>query len=233
MIEGARGILSALDSQVEFEAVYYEVPAGEYVNRIIGLCNQRGIPAFEVVKGALQSVSDSVTSQGVLAVAHYVDTNVDDLVTNSFLVVLSGLSDPGNAGTLIRSALASGSGGVILSDNCVDLYNPKTVRSCAGALFSIPVVVVGTLESVVVSLRSKGYRLIGTSSYSSYSLWDTELTNNVAVILGNEANGLSEAQMQLLDETVSIPINEKAESLNVGIAGSIFMFEIKRQLLLG
>lgn len=233
VIEGGRGILSALRSQVGIEAVYFEQTDDALVGKVISTASELGYRTYEVAKGTMERVSDTMAPQSVMAVAGFVDQGLEQLPLGSFVVIMAGVRDPGNAGTIIRSALASGASAVIMCHQSVDLYNPKTVRSSAGALFNVPIAVVDSFGEVSAFLHSKGYRLIGTSSHSPSSCWESDLGGRIAIVVGNEANGLDATCMEMVDALVTIPIDRRAESLNVAVAASIVMFEASRQRLVG
>ena len=162
------------------------------------------------------SVNDTVTPQGVLAVCTIpapgpVRTGADD-----WYVVAHGLSDPGNLGTVIRSAEAAGATGVVVTPGTVDVWSPKTVRATAGGVFRVPVHHVAGLAD----LRAMGVRLIGTTSHdASTSMYQADFTGCVGLVLGNEAYGLEASDP--VDDWVSIPHAGRAESLNVAMAASI------------
>jgi len=229
VIEGPRAVESALISGVEVEAVYFEPSSSETASKVLEMAAEIGYRTYETVPGVLERAADAVSPQSVAAIASFVDVDISQIDPDSYIVVMAGVRDPGNAGTLIRSSLAAGAAAVILCDQCVDIYNPKTVRSSAGALFSVPIVIMDTLAQVKSYLSSRGYKLIGTSSHGKTPYWDVDLAGKVAIVLGNEGSGLDASHGDLFDEFVTIPINPAAESLNVGVAGSIILFEAMRQ----
>ncbi|HUY86406.1 MAG TPA: RNA methyltransferase [Acidimicrobiales bacterium] len=147
----------------------------------------------------------------------------------SLLIVCIDVRDPGNAGTVLRSAAGAGAAGVVFSDSSVDPYNPKTVRASAGSIFQVKFVAGGEPASIMDFLSGCGYRLIGTSSHSGIDYSRADLMGRVAIVLGNEAGGLPDSVLGLLDQTVTIPLASGVESLNVGIAGAIICFEAVRQ----
>lgn len=156
--------------------------------------------------------------------------SLDDIELGSgMLIVLVGVSDPGNVGTLIRTAAAAGADAVILTEGSADPLNPKTARASAAALFATTLVAdVDTVEAVDRA-RTLGYSLLGADSTASGSIYDSDLTVPIAVVLGNESWGLPEDRLDLLDRVLAIPMPGSVESLNVATAGSIFIFEALRQ----
>jgi TrmH family RNA methyltransferase len=231
VIEGSRAVESALLSGVELEAIYYEPSANEMAARVLELASKIGYRTYEVASGTLERASDAVSPQTVAAIASFVDRDLGSIEPDSLMVVMAGVRDPGNAGTVMRTALAASASAVILCDQCVDIYNPKTVRSSAGAIFSVPISIASNFEEVSEYLKTIGYRIVGTSSHASTPYWEEELFGKVAIVLGNEGSGLDRSYAQLFDCVITIPMNPRAESLNVGVAGSILMFEGMRQRL--
>lgn len=185
--------------------------------------------AHELAPGVMERVADTITPQPVMAVVPFVDVPLDTLAGATFLVVCVDVRDPGNAGTVLRSAEAAGADGVVFCDGSVDVYNPKTVRSSAGSLFHVPVVVGGDALEVLERIRGWGVTRLGTSSHAGADYSAVDLTRPIAVVLGNEANGLPPHVTAVLDEAVTIPMAGRSESLNVGMAASVLCFEAARQ----
>lgn len=190
----------------------------------------RGIRTTVASERVMASLSDAVTPQGVIAVARAPQTSLAAHAASATLVVvLAEVRDPGNAGTLIRSAAAAGAGAVVFTRAAVDPLNPKSVRAAAGALFKVPVVREENLEDATRTLRAAGFCIVGARAGARTSMYDFDFRARVALILGNESWGLSELGISLLDYEVAIPMPGPTESLNVGIAGSVLCFEIARQ----
>ncbi|MEA2453538.1 MAG: methyltransferase, TrmH family [Actinomycetota bacterium] len=148
---------------------------------------------------------------------------------SGLVLILAGVSDPGNAGTLIRTAAAAGADAVIFTEGSADPLNPKTARASAAALFATHLVADVSLEDAVGHVRSLGFVVIGAESGETSSIYETDLGRPLALVLGNESWGLPGPQRGLLDEVVSIPMPGTVESLNVATAGSIIIFEALRQ----
>ncbi|MCU6711980.1 RNA methyltransferase [Paenibacillus sp. J5C_2022] len=148
--------------------------------------------------------------------------------SNGLVVVLDNVRDPGNVGTIIRSADAVGADAVILGKGCADLYNPKTVRSTMGSLFHLPVVE-GDLLQLMPEARARGLRLVGTSPQASHNCYQYDWKQGIWLVMGNEADGVSEAVEALLDDRLIIPMKGKAESLNVAMASTVLLYEALRQ----
>jgi TrmH family RNA methyltransferase len=166
----------------------------------------------------MERVASTESPQPVLAV---VSMRVSELPTDAnFVIVADQLGDPGNAGTIIRSAEAAGAHGVILTPGSVDPFNPKVVRASAGSLFRVPVVE-ATLESLT------NFRRLGTSSHRGDVYTDPVYHGRVAIVVGNEAHGLGDDAA--IDQWVTIPHAGPAESLNVAMAATVLLFEVARQ----
>lgn len=186
---------------------------------------------YELSKKAFSTLKTTVNSQGVMAVVNMPE-NVQflpDSNAKSFYLYLDGVSDPGNMGTIIRTADAFGVDGIVLSQNCVDVYNPKVVRSTMASIFNIPIYFDDSKRSAVHKMRESGVKIISASLQTDCSVLDTDFRCRCAVVIGNEANGITDEIISLSDKLVKIPILGKAESLNAAVAGAIMVYERMRQ----
>jgi TrmH family RNA methyltransferase len=179
-------------------------------------------------RSVLAALSETRTPQGVVAVARMPDGTAEVPADADLVLVLAGVSDPGNAGTLVRSAVAAGAGAVVFTEGSVDPLGPKTVRASAGALFHTTILRDVAVEEVTTDLRSRGLLVVG-AAVQGEPIDRLDLTGPVAFVLGNEAWGLPEELSLGLDAVASIPMPGPTESLNVGVAGSILLFEAVRQ----
>jgi TrmH family RNA methyltransferase len=143
-------------------------------------------------------------------------------------VVAAGLQDPGNLGTVIRSAEAFGGTGLVATDGTVNPYNPKVVRGSAGSLFRLPIAKSEGL-SAIAAMRERGLRILATSSHKSTPLPELDLTGPVAILFGNEGAGVPRELLKEADQIIGIPHSSKVESLNAGIAASVVLYECARQ----
>ncbi len=224
--EGAKVVAEALTSGAEVEAVF---TAPHVTDPVLDAAFDAGLRVHELEEGVLERVTDTVTPQPVLAVVTRVDRPLSEVAATETLLVLVDVRDPGNAGTILRSAEAAGIGAVVFSGSSVDIYNPKTVRSSAGSLFHVPVAVAGDAASVLNELQTKGFVTIATAMEGGQAYDRADLTRRVALVFGNEANGLPDDLDDVALETVSIPIEGRSESLNVSMAASVLCFEVARQ----
>lgn len=175
-----------------------------------------------------------MSPQPVLAVARTWPTALDTLGAGlNRVLVLVDVADPGNLGTLLRCAEASGVDAVILAGDCVDLFSPKVVRASAGSLFRVSVAASADIAEALEWLSAAGLRLLGTDVERGSAHFESDLVNRVAVVLGNESHGLDDELSAALDEWVHIPIQGSAESLNVAMAGAVLCFEGLRQQTMG
>lgn len=178
----------------------------------------------------LEAVSDASTPQGVVAVVEMSDVALSDVDESVDLVlVLDQVRDPGNAGTLVRCATAAGAGAVVFTKGSVDPYAPKTVRAAAGLLGHVPLVRDADLVVAAGELRTRGFAVVGTDAAAPRAYDDLDYTGKVALVVGNEAWGISAEHRSEMTDLVGIPMPGDAESLNAGIAGAILLFEAVRQ----
>jgi TrmH family RNA methyltransferase len=147
---------------------------------------------------------------------------------NGLVIVIDGVQDPGNLGTIIRSADAVGATGVVLGRGTVDLYNPKTIRSTMGSLFHLPILE-SDLHELLPLARQKNIRLVSTSLQAQHSCYELDMADTIWFILGNEGSGVSESLQPFVSQQIIIPMRGKAESLNVAMAATVLLFEAGRQ----
>ena len=226
LLEGAL----ALNDALQTGAVVHDVFVTEGATEAADAARASGAHVHEVSEQVLRAVSDASTPQGIVAVAELPGSGLEDLdLSTGLILVLAQIRDPGNAGTLVRSASASGAGGIVFTTGSVDPFGPKTLRAAAGAIFRMPVVTKVDLEPCLDHLRGAGLALIGADAGSESSVYDLDLTKPTAIVLGNESWGLPPEEAAALDGTAGIPMPGDVESLNVGVAGSLFLFEVARQ----
>jgi RNA methyltransferase, TrmH family len=238
--EGAELLRSALRAGVPIESVYV-APGGAddaEVAAVLAQAESVGARVFGLADGVLERVSDTVTPQPVLTVLPMLDgvgvgpgggLASDRASEHPLVVVMVDVRDPGNAGTVLRTADASGVNSVVFAGDSVDPYNPKTVRASAGSIFHVPFGVQQDVAAVVGALSGAGYRTVATTVRSGVDYTAFDWSKPTALFLGNEAAGLSEAEQALVGEAVAIPMEGQAESLNVGVACAVLCFEALRQ----
>ncbi|MFA4843384.1 MAG: 23S rRNA (guanosine(2251)-2'-O)-methyltransferase RlmB [Candidatus Margulisiibacteriota bacterium] len=223
VVEGPH-LVEEAGQRIEFIVYAERLPI---VEKLIGL----SVPAYKVSSKEFAALSEVDAPQGVLAVVRTFQSKLDELLkgAKTLIVYCAGIQDPGNLGTIIRSADALGATGVILSKGTVDLYNPKVVRSTMGSLFHLPLVTVEDDAETIKQLKKNNVKIIATSAEAEKSCSDTELKGPVAVLIGNEGAGLAEEIIELADEVIKVPMAGKAESLNASVTTAILLYEISRQ----
>ncbi len=179
----------------------------------------------------LAKLSDTVTAQGIICVAKAKRVPVKDLWRKNIkvIVALDGISDPGNVGTLIRTADAFGTDAVLLSDNTVELYNPKVVRSSMGSIFHLMIFEETDLKETILKLKKQKFKIFGTHVKEGKSLDKINPLGKICLLIGNEAEGLNRKLIKLADEIIHIPTYGKAESFNVAVAGGILLYEVTKK----
>lgn len=231
--EGAELLRTALRAGAAIESVYL-APEGEEDPATLETCEQAlavGARLFPLAPGVLERVADTVTPQPVLTVLPMMsgDVTAPDPVEKPLIVVLVDVRDPGNAGTVLRTADASGVNAVIFSGESVDPYNPKTVRASAGSLFHVPFSVQADPVALAASLTACGYRTLATVARDGDDYAALDWSVPTVLFLGNEAAGLGPEVRQAIGGAVAIPMDGRAESLNVGVACAVLCFEALRQ----
>ncbi|NHN57396.1 RNA methyltransferase [Calidifontibacter sp. DB0510] len=188
---------------------------------------EAGLPVHVCAPEVMAALADTLAPQGICAVCRPVDVPLSaalDAGAGSFVVVLSQVRDPGNAGTVIRGADAAGAAAVIVSDSSVDVYNPKVVRSTAGSLWHLPVSVGAPIEEIFAGCRARGLALLAADGAGTQLLPDTDLARPHAWVMGNEAWGLPAEVREQCDEVVRVPIYGHAESLNLAMAATVCLY---------
>jgi RNA methyltransferase, TrmH family len=177
---------------------------------------------------ALMSLSDAVHPAGLVAVCRHLDVPLADALAGPLVAICADVRDPGNAGTVIRTADAAGAGGVVLAGSSVDAYNPKTVRATVGSLFHLPVAVEPDPAAAVAAARAAGHTVLAADGAGELDLFAADLAGPTAWLFGNEAWGLPAELAALADARVSIPIHGRAESLNLATAAAVCLYASAR-----
>ncbi len=239
LVEGPVLVQEAMDAAVGIEALYAEEPASG--DPVVLAAGTAGIRCHLVRDGVLAKVLDQRAPRPIVAVAHQQLVTAHDLVRAAVtaqrpLLVAIDLADPGNAGTLIRVAEASGCVGLAAVGQSVDVHNPKTVRASAGSLFRLPVAQVDDVEHLVEVVATAGVRMVGTTgrddddaTTSVVSIDDVDLDGAFALLIGNEAHGLPPEVLARCERRAAIPMQGAVESLNAAVAGAVVLFEAARR----
>jgi TrmH family RNA methyltransferase len=233
-IEGLRIVEEATRSGLRFRAVFFRESTQDRAERLLPQIGAH-VETLLLPDRLFDSVVPSETPQGVAALVRLKESSLEDILERvqvGPIVVLAGLQDPGNLGTILRSAEALGSAGVVLGEGTVSQFNTKVIRASAGSVFRLPLVVAKStdvMEKVLAGLRAKEVRLVATSSHKGTPLDQANLAGPLAVFIGSEGSGLPRSLMTEVNETVAIPHTPQVESLNAGVAGSIVLYEAARQ----
>jgi len=223
--EGIRLVEEAYSTNWPFRFVLYDEVLNKRGSSLVENLKSRGVDCEEVSSGLMKSLSETETPQGLLAVLN--DSQLPISNSLNFVLIPDQIRDPGNLGTLLRTAAAAGVQAVILPPETTDAFAPKVVRSGMGAHFRLPIHSMSWEEiSQVVKLESLKVLI---ADMDGQSCWETNLRQPVALIIGGEADGASESARKLASQKISIPMSGKIESLNAGVAGSILIFEVVRQ----
>jgi RNA methyltransferase, TrmH family len=181
-----------------------------------------------VSEEVIRAIATTVTPDGVVAIAPRLAIPTPPIPAN-LTIVLSTIQDPGNLGTLIRTAAAAGADGLWTSQDSVDLDNPKVLRASAGQWFRLAMGVSANLAELITTYKQRGVRVIATTSHTDTSYWDIDLRSPTLILLGNEGAGLSAELAALADVRVKIPMAQGVESLNVATAAALMLYEVRRQ----
>ena len=231
LIEGPQAVTEALQYRPDLiTEVFATASALDRHPAIVRAAAAVPVLIETVSDAVLETIADTVTPQGVIAVCRQFAVSLNDLLAVSprLIAVLEEVRDPGNAGTIIRVADAAGADGVILTGTSVDVYNPKVVRATTGSLFHVPVVVGVSLASTLERLRESGARILAADISGDDLLTarsDGHLDGPTAWLFGNEVRGLTPEQLALADRAVVVPIYGKAESLNLATAAAVCLYE--------
>ncbi len=187
------------------------------------------LPFVETVSDPVMAkMADTVTPQGILAVVRQEQPVLDEVEKGGLILLLDRIQDPGNLGTIIRTAEACGADGIVCDAGTADRYSPKAVRSTMGALFRVPVSVTEDLEQALQQLKGRGYTAFAAHLQGSVDYRKAEWPKKTVLMIGNEANGLSENLTLCADSRVIIPMQGSVESLNASVAAALLMFEWRR-----
>jgi RNA methyltransferase, TrmH family len=226
LIEGPQAVREAVAHRPDVvDEVFVVTPPDEVSGPIARAAAEAAVPVTEVPEPVLLAMTETVHPQGIAAVGRFLDRPATEVVTGAALVVLlDQIRDPGNAGTVLRTADAAGADGVILSQGSVDPYNGKCVRSTAGSLFHVPFAADESSMGVIATARAAGLRVLAATGAGATSLVDADLRPPTLWVFGNEARGLDPELVAAADERVSIPIYGRAESLNLAAAAAVCLY---------
>lgn len=224
VIEGIRMFREVPPESVQ--SVYVsESFAKEHGEALCGLC-------FETVKDSVfEHMSDTCTPQGILASVRMPEYTLEDILraANPLIIVLENIQDPGNLGTIVRTAEGAGASGIIMSKDTADIYNPKTVRSTMGSVYRLPFIYAEDICAAVRDLGKMGIKTCAAHLEGSQEYYNIDYTGPAAVLIGNEGNGLTEKLTAAAQSRIRIPMEGKLESLNAAVSAAVILYEAARQ----
>jgi TrmH family RNA methyltransferase len=234
LIEGVRLCEEIFASDFEVETLLY-CPAlliSQRSKDVIAKFQQRGTPVLEIDVKSLQQLSDTVHSQGVVGVAKMHDFSWEQIIEHRphILLAIDQITDPGNMGTIIRTANWFGAAAILLSENCVDVANPKVVRASMGALFYIPIFEIINFKERLHELKKMGYALFAADPVGELIYSTAPFTTKNVLILGNETTGVDAEIKMMANARLVIPRQGTGDSLNVAVAAGILLAEMKRNM---
>ena len=226
VVEGLRMFVEVPKERVE--KVYV---SENFYNKKKQELNWEEFPIEILSDSVFKHVSDTQTPQGVLCIVKQEKQDLDSLlnIENPHFMVLDNLQDPGNMGTIIRTAEGAGVDAVFMSRDCVDIYNPKTIRSTMGSIYRMPFIYIEEIIPLLEEFRKKGIKSYAAHLDGKNSYDQEDYCKGTAILIGNEGNGLRDEVAEKADIWVRIPMEGQVESLNAAIAASVLMFEVARQ----
>lgn len=230
LIEGVHLVQEALTSGAPLECIVYAMEEGlpAEIERLASA--HLDVEWIGVTDAIIAKCTDTETPQPIFAVVHKLQTDIQAILQNkeALVVVVDGVQDPGNLGTIIRSCDAVHADGVVIGKGSVDLYNPKTIRSTMGSIFHLPIVE-ADLTDLLPQAKAKGARIVSTSLQAEHHCYAYDFRQSTWLLVGNEGRGVSAAAEALVDEAIIIPMPGRAESLNVAMATTVLLYEALRQ----
>ena len=226
-IEGERLVTEALQTQLTLHAAFHLPEPNE---RTAALLAEMSCPRYAVSEAVMTTLSDTVTTQGLIVLAERPRTTLATaLSSGSLFVALDAVQDPGNAGTILRTAEAAGAFGLIALKGTVDLFAPKVLRSAMGSAFRLPLAGEVTTDELLAACSSRGIQVLATAADGELNYDAFDWRQPALLLLGNEGNGVSRELLDRADARVSIPLHPPVESLNVAAAAAVILFEAARQ----
>lgn len=227
LLEGVKPLEDAFDMGIKVRSIF----VCEGTDRAVAFDEKM---CMMLDKTLFAKLSDTGTSQGIVAVAEQRRYSFEDFAEtvsakSGNVIIMDRLQDPGNIGTIIRTAEAAGYSGVIMIAGSGDVYSPKVVRAAAGSLFRMPVIKAADAHEAAKMARRMNMKLTVTCLENAVNCFDADLTNGIALVIGNEGRGVSESLMELSDIRVKIPMQGSIESLNAAVAAGILMYQSQKK----
>ncbi|HVE97647.1 MAG TPA: RNA methyltransferase [Mycobacteriales bacterium] len=230
LVEGPQGVTEALREPGALRELFVTEDAASRNQALVAAAVAAGAPVHLTSGAVMAELTQTVTPQGVVGVARFRDAGLDEIWDSApaLVAVLAEIRDPGNAGTVLRSADAGGVDAVVFSDASVDPYNPKCVRATAGSLFHVPFALAVPTTAALAGARAAGLTVLAAVASGEHRLDDVDLHGPTAWVFGNEAHGLSPDVLAGCDATVAVPIHGRAESLNLATAAALCLYASAR-----
>ncbi len=234
IIEGINLIEEAVKNGAALKSIFiredFEMSALERVAGSIDGDQKSDVPVYMLSKALFDRTADTETPQGIAAVSKKPECSEEKFFNETDnVIVLDRLQDPGNIGTVIRTADAAGFAGAVIVKGTADLFSPKTVRAAAGSLYRVRLLYADSPEDAVSKLRERGRKIICTSPYAEKLFYDADMAEKAALVIGNEANGVCAELQEAADMNVRLPMEGTIESLNAAVAAAVVMYEAVRQ----
>ncbi len=230
LVEGIQCVAEALHSPHQPECLVCNGRGIEAMQAYADVIRERSIPCISASDEVVTSLAATVTPQGVIAVMPLLHVEMEIVLDTApaVIVVANRVRDPGNLGNMIRIADAAGAGGMLVCAESADIYNPKTVRSSAGSLFHIPLAAGADVAATIGAMKESGYAVYAADAHAGTNMWEAEWPPKLALLMGNEAWGISDEERDMADGLVSVPLLGRAESLNVSAAAAVLLYEVQR-----
>lgn len=234
IIEGYRILTLAMECNVDLDYVFINEDFEKKKEHLdfINILNNKNVKIYKTTNKIFGELIDTENTQGILAVVGFKNRDIDNNIKNShkFVLILDRIQDPGNMGTIIRTADAAGVDAIINLKGCVDIYNPKVIRSTMGSIFDMNIIH-STQEDALRVLKNNNFEIVSSFLNTENYYNEVNYKDKVALVIGNEANGVNDELIKESDTLVKIPIYGNAESLNAAISSAILMYEIKKSLV--
>jgi RNA methyltransferase, TrmH family len=230
LIEGNNLVEAACQADYKLDIIFYTEGWQQNHQPLCRIIADRGIRVELVSSEVLKAIATTVNPDGIVAISPYPNIPPQLTIIKGLGIALERLQDPGNLGTIIRTAAATSVESLWLSPQSVDFYSPKVLRASAGEWFRLPVVINQNLPQLVKEQRQQGVQIIATTSKATKTYWEVDFTRPSLILLGNEGTGLSPELIALADFQLKIPLANQVESLNVAVATALILYEAQRQV---
>ncbi len=236
LIEGFVFVKDAMNSNLKITSIIIDaiIKENKKIKELLKLAYKKNIPVYLFSTNLIKEISCTDTPQGVIAIVKEPEKpNIESFLKKSsgIILILDSVQDPTNVGAIIRTADAAGVSAVFYTKGTADPFSQKAVRCSAGSILHVPVAPVNSLKDLIIKLKTNNFKVFGTVAENGINLFNIKFPEKVALILGNEARGISEEAKNMIDQNLNIPMFGKTQSLNVAVATGIILYEILHQRL--